>query len=517
MLYPWLYNDEILYSYIARYHIWNGNTSPKATLKEVFGTINALAVVDLPCRINRLVSAGTMGVDEEGLILAATLFPYYTAFQSSIATKLALNWMLGSDSKAIHMKLGIMAGGVATPKFLRFCPKCYEADHDALGEAYWHRIHQIPGVVVCPQHGCLLENSIVNYSGVRSNEFFACNDDTCCFNGDPIILNSFEYSVAKDIANDIRWLIGNYNAVRAIYEKEGDFRQIYLFWLYQKGLATDSGRIYTAELIKSFRAYYKEKVLLLFKSTIHDENPDNWLVSIARKHRKVFHPLRHLLVMRFLCGGIQNFIESAAQSKFDFHTETIGINQVDTTDIKNHRALWLKECSKNPDKFKTDIRKEIPGVYTWLYRHDRAWLDSHSPTKNREKNRDRIDWNARDKIILEEVKACVRDLLINNERPIRVTVSTIGKRINRLGLMEKHLNKMPITKDYISKVLESQHEHRLRKIQWAIRQLEHENKEIKAWVVLKKAGIHDEMWPQYSEYIDACLYKELTSSQRFLT
>jgi hypothetical protein len=176
----------------------------------------------------------------------------------------------------------------------------------------------------------------------------------------------------------------------------------------------------------------------------------------------------------------------------------------------------LKNVQKTLTNIKTDIRKEIPGVYSWLYRHDRAWLNSHSPTRNREKNKDRIDWDIRDKTVLEEVKGCVKDLLINNERPIRVTVSTIGKRIDRLGLIEKQLDKMPKTKDYISKVLESQHEHRLRKIQWAIRQLEHENKEIKAWAVLKKAGIRDEMWPQYSEYIDACLYKELTSSQRFL-
>jgi len=41
----------------------------------------------------------------------------------------------------------------------------------------------------------------------------------------------------------------------------------------------------------------------------------------------------------------------------------------------------------------------------------------------------------------------------------------------------------------------------LRKIQWAIHQLEHDNREIKAWVVLRMACIRDEMWPKYSEYI----------------
>lgn len=501
LLYPWLYNDEILYSYIARYHIWSGNTSPKATLKEVLGTTNALAVVDLPCRIGRLLSNTTIGMDGESLVLRATLFPYYTSFQTLDTSKLVLKWMLGSESKAIHMKLGVMAGGVATPKYLRFCPMCYEADRDALGEPYWHRIHQIPGVIICPQHGSLLRDSRVNYSGVRSNEFSACNEDTCCCAGDEIILSNFEYSIAKNIAKDIQWLLDNYQEVRALYESEGDFRHLYLYWLYMRELATDSGRIHTVELIKSFRTYYHEKILLLFESNVSDEDPNNWLVSIARKHRKVFHPIRHLLVMRFLCGGIQNFIESAAQCKFDFHTESKGIIQADAIDIKKHRDLWIAECSSNPNKFKTDIRRDIPGVYAWLYRHDRDWLHSHSPAQKRVKNKDRIDWDARDTKVLEEVKVCVRDLLISNERPIRVTISTIGKRINKLALIEKHLDKMPKTKGYMNQVLETPHEHRLRKIKWAINKLELDNREIKAWVVLRMACIRDEMWPQYSDYI----------------
>lgn len=79
---------------------------------------------------------------------------------------------------------------------------------------------------------------------------------------------------------------------------------------------------------------------------------------------------------------------------------------------------------------------------------------------------------ARDKIVLGEVKSAVQDLLFTNERPIRVTVTSIGKRINRLEWIEKHLDKMPKTQDYINQNLESQHEYRVRKIQWAIRQLE---------------------------------------------
>lgn len=500
-VYPSFYNDELLYSYIARYHIWSGNVSPKATLNEVFGTANAFAVVDMPCRINLLLKNVTFGVDEESLILAATLFPYYTSFQSPDTTKQILNWMIGSEGRAIHVKLGIMAGGVATPTFLRFCPDCYDADMNTLGEAYWHRIHQIPGIILCPVHGRILLNSLIYYSGIRSNEFFPCNENTCCQFKNEIFLNDTEYIIAKNIADDTKWLIENYHTVRSRYETEGDFRRLYLHWLHEKELVCESNRIHIQDLIKSFRAFYGNNLLEIFESSVSYEDPSNWLISIARKHRKAFHPLRHILMMRFLCGGIQNFMESSIAQNPRKCVSNQNINEPAAVIRKKYRAQWVKACSKNPNKFKTEIRRSIPGVYTWLYRHDKAWLNSHSPSLKREKSKNRIDWDSRDTFILERVKECVPDLFSSDERPIRVTISTIGKKIGELGLIEKHLDKMPKTKDYINGVLESQHEHRIRKIKWAIRQLECEDRVIKAWVVLKMAGIRDKMWPQYSEYI----------------
>src|SRR5207248_8301428 len=40
-----------------------------------------------------------------------------------------------------------------------FCPKCVAEDRQNFGECYWHRVHQVPGVLVCPAHGDTLLNS----------------------------------------------------------------------------------------------------------------------------------------------------------------------------------------------------------------------------------------------------------------------------------------------------------------------------------------------------------------------
>jgi hypothetical protein len=44
---------------------------------------------------------------------------------------------------------------------LRFCPQCREDDIKSRGEAYWHRIHQVPGLRVCCHHGNPLHETAV--------------------------------------------------------------------------------------------------------------------------------------------------------------------------------------------------------------------------------------------------------------------------------------------------------------------------------------------------------------------
>src|SRR5258707_529671 len=50
---------------------------------------------------------------------------------------------------------------ICRPEFLRRCPDCVKSDRQQYGEAYWHRLHQVPGVRICPIHDCVLEDSAV--------------------------------------------------------------------------------------------------------------------------------------------------------------------------------------------------------------------------------------------------------------------------------------------------------------------------------------------------------------------
>ncbi|XGV96359.1 MAG: TniQ family protein [Leptolyngbya sp. BL-A-14] len=40
-------------------------------------------------------------------------------------------------------------------------PQCIQNDQKTYGELYWHRLHQVPRVLVCPHHAEALQESIV--------------------------------------------------------------------------------------------------------------------------------------------------------------------------------------------------------------------------------------------------------------------------------------------------------------------------------------------------------------------
>ncbi|MCY1188418.1 hypothetical protein D9M73_295250 [compost metagenome] len=78
------------------------------------------------------------------------------------------------------------------------------------------------------------------------------------------------------------------------------------------------------------------------------------------------------------------------------------------------------------------------------------------------------------------------------EKPVRITVSSIGKMINNKSLLEKRVNKLPNTMKYIESVKENTTNFQKRRISWAIDQLKDE--ELEVWKIMRKAGISERFY-----------------------
>lgn len=315
--FPTPYPDELLYSVYARYHVRSGNISPKMTLNELFGTNTITAVVDMPSDIDSLICRlpKEKRLTAEGLIMNNTLFPYYTAFMPEIRTKAIEAAMKGNSGGKIHTMVGIMASKISVPKYLRFCPECSAEDKIKYGEYYWHRLHQMSGVILCPFHNVVIQNSLINLDMQNRHEFIAASEANCV--GDTLKINCAEadkYGYLL-LSKDINWIADNYKIIRVFLKENAGVRDCYISGLKNKGYAAINGRVYQKDLLHDFINYYGDNFLNSVQCELSLDIEDNWLSGIVRKHRKAFHTVTHLLFIRFLYGSVKEFLKSYEKFK----------------------------------------------------------------------------------------------------------------------------------------------------------------------------------------------------------
>lgn len=166
--FPKLYPDELLYSAFARYYDKSGYIAYTFAAEDLYE--NKLVRPDAEF-INRLSSdafkiiTDTMPIED--IITHHTMFPYYVRFLDLSRRKRAFDALTSMQTNFRYM-LAIPKNKSGDERFLRYCPVCAQNDRELFGETYWHRIHQMIGVRICPIHFYALNNSSVLISGKAS-------------------------------------------------------------------------------------------------------------------------------------------------------------------------------------------------------------------------------------------------------------------------------------------------------------------------------------------------------------
>lgn len=158
---PKPYPDEVVGSVIVRAGRHTG-LPLKRLLLAIFGGQRTTFSFLLGENFARL--AYPAGLEPEELLAEHTMFRYAIAFmppavQAQLTAK-ALAPRSGEDSLASLTKN--ISHGVS---FRRVCKLCIQAELAQYGETYWHRGHLLPGVLTCPQHGCLLLETEIQLRG----------------------------------------------------------------------------------------------------------------------------------------------------------------------------------------------------------------------------------------------------------------------------------------------------------------------------------------------------------------
>lgn len=360
-------------------------------------------------------------------------------------------------------------------------------------------------------------------------------------------------------------------------------------------MAYYSGRVKQDKWRNYFIQKYEHDVLSLFHSSLNGKG--DWLSMIVQKHRKSFHPIRHLLVMSALEISVEELFNEEITSPFvsppwaclnsicDFYKQDVIIsmdltlsdntkNPIGTfkcphckftytrrgpdkteidryrkTRVKSYGPVWeaklieqsqlgisLRELSRrmgadpntikrfltndgnekivvsdtelsvdqkkwlglikeNPDMSVKQLRMGNKALYMRLYRANREWLRINSPIFNLPSNKERIDWGKRDNEILDEVINAINELLNEDKKTIRITLSKLGSMIGRKALLEKKLYKLPKTRLYLEKHLESVSDFQNRRIVYVLNKMKKQGDVLPDWQILRMAGLpYEEKW-----------------------
>lgn len=174
--------------------------------------------------------------------------------------------------------------------------------------------------------------------------------------------------------------------------------------------------------------------------------------------------------------------------------------------LTQYKQELVDGIKRFPFLSRTEIRGKFKKQYIFLYRHDKAWLHEKLPaTKQKHKPTTSVDWSKRDQHYMQQIKALHLQLL-QEEKPVRITISKIGKRLGILANLERHLDKLPRTKQLLNGILETTQEFQLRRCYIVIDALIRNNEPVIMWQVQRIAAIKThhfhEIKPQLERYIE---------------
>lgn len=352
--FPVPYEDELLYSILGRYHIRSGNTSIKSTIQDVFGKTSITAVADLPSHLNRIIDNMPVGnqYNADMLVHKHTLYPFYSAFLPDEQAVKIKEYMIGDKGGSIYNKGGLMASTISLNQHFKFCPQCMKEDMEKCGELYWHRIYQIPGALICPDHKIPLYNSQIPIRGFNKHEYRIASHDVCKVNGEALNYTDKVLEQSINIIGDIDLLLN-----RKFPKKPLEwFQEQYINRLKDLGYANINGNVKQKELLTDFVDYYGDNLLVILQSHIDINSEYNWLAEMLRKRNKTSHPLRHILLMRFLNISVENLF----YIKLEYKPFGSGPWPCLNTTAKHHHTMTIRDIQT---KYGNDSKSPI-GIFT---------------------------------------------------------------------------------------------------------------------------------------------------------
>lgn len=159
-----------LFSLVVAIHSLSGNPSKKVTLQHLFGRPDAHIVGCFSACFAQ--SKGSLGKDI-ALLKQSGVFGLYASTMSSRRAMVWLTVLQRSTSSRSPNPQQFATGMSRQPlmkRVMHCCPTCIREDERKFGIAFWHTVHQLPGVLHCPVHHVALHGACLDCGCAQASE-----------------------------------------------------------------------------------------------------------------------------------------------------------------------------------------------------------------------------------------------------------------------------------------------------------------------------------------------------------
>lgn len=339
--FPTPYPDELLLSVLARLADTMQYPRPSDLSRAIYGKNVRAIAADLPNRLADLVAALPPGhpLTVERLIDDHTLYPFYQPFLPAARASKVRALLRGHETRTglyASIALGSQLGPL--PRFLRFCPECVPEDRRLYGQCYWHRLHQAPGVYLCPRHQTPLQDSPdpmyyrAPQQRYRSAEQVLQNIEP----QQPEVSPALRPALLQ-IAREVEWLLQHRHPAMTPAALSSRFQHV----LVERGLASYGGIVYVSRFLTAFRDHYPPELLHFLECALDYDNQRAWPQQVVKNQNKsALHPLHSLLVIHFLGHTAASFFALPPQVSYFGQGPWPCLNPVCT----HHRAAVIATC-----------------------------------------------------------------------------------------------------------------------------------------------------------------------------
>ena len=545
--FPAAFPDETLHSVLSRYARLCGGHSRKAAFAGDRAAVSFTQNVAFPSRLDDLVELLPPGTDltVSKIITCHTVLPYYAPFLTDDQMQHARTSMAG-DGQWLMLKLGVNASRIEGASRVRFCPACLNEDIVRVGAAYWHRVHQLPGVLVCPHHGHSLKMVDPSWYSRNSWQLNLPDDDDVQAHSNQVDTGLDAFPVLRQIALRSMQLLTldlkplSPTAVRSCLVQRAA----------ELGLTRGASHRLDLCRLAAHMAGVFNALPAAWEYSVLGESPADlpapWVTKLLRRPRRTPHPLKDIVLATALGVDLAHLSRSdkpstpalKRPSPIDVgHSKTrlsealleglgdlsaavwklalagsearqiasaLGVSQVyvyRTIRAVNggsqawREARFLSERLRRRATFEVEyggLQAHQCKDYMWLYRCDRTWL-SGCIAKHAGVHASRADNTATfallDAKLAKQIRCCAQRLRAGSGKPVLISRARIGRELHVLSRLEKQLSKLPLCARALEQTCESIEEFHVRRLQWAKAKLADEQRSVTRSALYRTACI----------------------------